>query len=119
MSAARSGVVDRLIEIRGTRADASELHRLRKQLEGKLGLSESAAGWTLASWCRALDIGMPGEIGAQQQGHVSLARDEQTATPIAGAEGKRSIAGRTGGFVMGSAATGRRHGRGSRWSFVG
>jgi streptogramin lyase len=61
VGAARSGMVDRLLDIRGSSASSTAFVGLQRQMERQMGLSEEAAKSTLESWCWALELPVPAE----------------------------------------------------------
>jgi hypothetical protein len=64
VGAARLGIVDRLIDLRGSSPSSTTLLGLQRQMERQMGLSETAAQTSLESWCWALDLPIPRQAPA-------------------------------------------------------
>ncbi len=75
VGAARSGIVERLIDLKGLSPSPTLLVALQRQMERQMGLSEAAARSTLESWCGALDLPIPplvqaGSEASDRQGWI-------------------------------------------------
>jgi virginiamycin B lyase len=106
IGAARSGVVDRLLEMQGTAPSVSKLLGLRTQLEDRMGFTQAAAASSLESWCAALDITVPPVTTRPVQGEVP-AEANRPDEIFRQAQPKRVLAGRISAYPVGSYATGQ------------